>query len=122
MYTDFTGNALYAGGNDLTFDFTETPGYDASKEALGLYFVWKSDDGLEKWSNLVLKVRCFTGDDSDPSFFEVESVKKPGEVTLIENAQCQGDVKRAEIEIEALNDSDNITKISNLQLYLNQKK
>ena len=34
----------------------------------------------------------------------------------------QGDVKRAEIEIEALNDSDNITKISNLQLYLNQKK
>ena len=75
MYTDFTGNALYAGGNDLTFDFTETPGYDASKEALGLYFVWKSDDGLEKWSNLVLKVRCFTGDDSDRVFSRLNQLK-----------------------------------------------
>jgi hypothetical protein len=122
MYTDFTGNALYSGGNDLTFDFTETPGYDSAREAQGLYFIWKSDEGLEKWSNLVLKVRCFTEADLDPSFVEVETVKKQSEVTVIDNAQCQGNVTKAEIQIESLNGSDNITKVTNLQLYLNQKK
>ena len=55
MYTDFTGNALYSGANDLYFDFTETKGYSDKMEAKGVYFIWESDE-LTSWKNLELRL------------------------------------------------------------------
>lgn len=118
MYTDFTGAALYKGANDLNYDFTETEGYSPRKKALGVIFSWNGIDGLSTWSNLVLKVRCFTSTNSDTEFFEVADVNPSGELTIINNEECQGDVVGAELEIEPLNNSSNVDKLSNVILYL----